>query len=95
MEKVTWLKLVLTALAVYRLSMLLVVDTITEPWRQWLSRTFTPDSSLVTLFFCNWCLSVWIGAAVTLLVYFFWPVMAWVCLALAASAFAGFMSEHS
>lgn len=79
--------LLLDGLAVYRLTRLVTVDTITDPWRSWLTGAFT--GWLIELLVCGWCLSVWIAAGVVVLTWLFPLQWAWVALALAASAIAG------
>ncbi len=61
-------RLLVDALATYRLVKLVRDDRITEPARQAVeARTGPPDRSKVTyLLNCPWCLSIYFGAALTL-----------------------------
>jgi hypothetical protein len=56
--------LVVAALAVARLTRLLVSDSITVFIRQWVIRTWGPDSLPSKLFHCSWCMSIWIALPV-------------------------------
>jgi hypothetical protein len=94
-KTVSWLQVVLTAGAVYRLAILFTQDQITDWWRRWLHRTFTDDSAFVYLWDCPWCISIWIGAGAVALTYYQWFWWQWVCLMLVCSAVAGFLSERS
>lgn len=99
--------LVLYALAVYRLTRLVVSDLITEPLRHRLSISAYPPGAdvdhprrpvwgwVVDLVGCPWCVSVWIAAG--------WagfacllprPVSALLAFVLAASAVAGLLSSR-
>lgn len=93
MKDLTWLQIVLTALAVYRLTILVTRDTITDGPRHWLQRQFT--GTFVDFWECPWCTSVWIAAGACALTYYEWDWWQWVCLGLTSSAVAGFFSEHS
>jgi hypothetical protein len=90
---VLWIAVVLDAFAVFRLTRLVVQDTISDPFRRWLDRNFT--GGLVTLFSCPWCMSVWFAGGAAAATYFAWFVWQWVALAFAAAGAAGFLAEHS
>lgn len=89
----SWLKVVLVSLAVYRLTVLVTRDEITKWWREGLQRRYT--GSFVEFWFCPWCVSVWLGAGAVLLAIYQWGWWQWVCLAFVASGVAGFLAEHS
>lgn len=105
-----WLLVVLIWLATYRLTVLVTDDKITRPivdpvqeWfeRRWLAKH--PDGDRNSdqwqsypsfAFGCPWCMSVYIGAAVTVIVdVWFEPVPLPALVAIAASAVTGFLSS--
>lgn len=53
--------LVVAALAVARLTRLLVSDKITVGFRQWVVRKWGADSMLSYLVHCPWCMSIWVA----------------------------------
>ena len=56
------IELAVDALATYRLTRLVVVDTITEPLRE-----RVPEGTFVgRLIDCPWCVGVWVGMGVAL-----------------------------
>ncbi len=56
--------LVVAALAVARLTRLLVSDQITVGLRQWVIRKWGPDSKASYLIHCPWCMSIWVAIPV-------------------------------
>jgi hypothetical protein len=95
-----WLALLIYALAVARLTGLVVADAITEPVRDrlvgWLDDS--PGSSgewFATLIQCPWCAGMWISLAAAPLIWFWWdsPVMLIPAIALAFSQVAGSISN--
>lgn len=95
-----WLALLLYALAVARVTGLIVSDTITEPMRDrlidWLdNRPHTLGSAIATLITCPWCAGMWIALIASPLVWFFGdsPVMLIPALALAFSQVTGMTSS--
>ena len=72
----TWGVLVLATLASYRLTRLICLDEISEPWRTSLLRRFPPSDDRGTTVHrwpvrwvnCPWCVSVWTSAVLTLAV---------------------------
>lgn len=91
--------LIVYALAVARLTGLIVADAITEPVRDaligWLDdRPNTLGSAIATLITCPWCAGMWIALAASPLVWFFGdhPVMLVPAIALAFSQVAGMIS---
>lgn len=56
------LTVLLVGLAVVRVTRLLTIDQLFEPWRSWWLDRYGAGNSFVYLLYCPWCLSVWIGA---------------------------------
>lgn len=56
--------------ATYRLTLLLVADEVLDEPRDWvvarLLQRFGPESKLVILVTCPWCMSMYVGAVVTM-----------------------------
>lgn len=46
-----------------RVTRVVTTDQISEPPRLWLINRLGPDHMLVYLVHCQWCVSVWVGAA--------------------------------
>lgn len=91
-----WLQLLLYALAVTRLTGLLIADTITEGARtaliEWLDdRPRTLGSFIAGALDCPWCVGMWVSLAAAPLVWFYGdsPVMLIPALALAFSQVTG------
>lgn len=87
---------VIYALCAYRLSVLVVDDEITRPFRDWAATRSVKGKGrwLSGLVHCYWCVSVWIGGAVTLVAVFAGSWAKYPCAALALSAVTGFLSER-
>ncbi len=89
----TWFFILLVnALAVHRLTKLVIDDKITEPIRDWFFDRWNPQDSWTYLFTCPWCVSIWAGAFAVLGVYFFWVVWFPVALILALSSIVGLIT---
>lgn len=95
-----WLQLLLYALAVTRVTGLIVADAITEPVRDWVierldDRPATLGSALATLITCPWCAGMWVSLVAAPLVWFWGdqPVMLVAAIALAFSQVAGMVSN--
>lgn len=88
--------LFLLLLANFRLTKLVLEDTLLEPLREKIWTRFPPESSrLGYLFTCPWCMSMWTG---TLLIaaYIMIPVPTLIIAAvLTLSAVAGFLSSKT
>lgn len=91
-----WLQLVIYALAVARLTGLVVADTITENLRDAIVKRLDPrprtlGSFIATLLECPWCAGMWLSLIAAPLVWFFHdsPVMLIPALALAFSQVIG------
>lgn len=65
-----WFDLVLLILASFRLTHLIVYDSITEPLR----RSLTKDPFFSELITCYWCCGIWVSALLALCTYQ-WPVL--------------------
>lgn len=95
-----WLQLLVYALAVARVTGLIVADSITEPARDaligWLDdRPATLGSFIAALIQCPWCAGMWISLAAAPLVWYWGdtPVMLIPALALAFSQVTGMISN--
>lgn len=91
-----WLQLLVYALAVARVTGLIVADSITEPARDaligWLDdRPKTLGSFVAALIECPWCAGMWVSLVAAPLVWFWGdsPVMLVLALALAFSQVTG------
>lgn len=83
--------LIASALAVYRLTHLIVEDKIAQPIRDWAVRASNFTMELVT---CPWCVSIWFGAGAVLALALIPTVWFYIALWLAFSAIAGFLETH-
>jgi len=89
------LLVVLTVLAVARLTHLVTTDYLTQPFRLWVHR-HAPEK-VAYLVGCPWCLSLWTAAAVVPVVWL-WPRSWWTqipLLALTASYVTGMAEQLS
>lgn len=91
-----WLQLLLYALAIARVTGLIVTDSLTEAPRDallgWLDdRPATLGSYIATLITCPWCAGMWVSLLAAPLVWFWHdnPVMLIAAIALAFSQFVG------
>lgn len=87
----TWLMLVLNVGAVYRLTVLVTADKITERLREHVNTHW--EGALVILINCGWCISIWLAGLAVLLTWLWWPVWIWICVLLVCSAVSGILSE--
>lgn len=92
--------LLVYALAVARVTGLVVADTITEPLRDRIiahldDRPHTLGNAIATLITCPWCSSIWLSFIAAPLVWFWGdsPVMLVPALALAFSQVAGMLGS--
>lgn len=58
------LGLIVDALAVYRLTKLVIDDQITEPLREKVWKRYPPSTNIGYLVTCPWCVSIYVGGAV-------------------------------
>lgn len=91
-----WLQLLVYALAVARITGLIVADTLTERVRDGIidrldDRPDTAGWYLATLITCPWCAGMWVALAASPLIWFFHasPVMLIPAMALAFSQAIG------
>lgn len=95
-----WLQLLIYALAVARVTGLIVADAITEPVRDAIvvrldDRPKTLGEAISTLITCPWCAGMWVSLVAAPLVWFFGasPIMLVPAIALAFSQVAGSISN--
>lgn len=95
-----WLALLIYALAVARVTGLIVADSITEPARDWLTehlddRPNTAGAAIATLITCPWCAGMWVALAASPMVWFWWdaPIMLIMAIALAFSQITGMIAS--
>lgn len=89
------LSLPVAALAVYRVSRLLIEDTIFETPREKFFNRFPPESTKIGyLFTCYWCTSIWLATLVTIGFILVPSVMLIICFPFAVSAIVGLISER-
>lgn len=89
------LAFVVTTLATARVTRIITTDYLTAEPRRWLITRLGVDSKISYLITCQWCTSVWVGAALAPLPYWAWSHW-WVqvpLMALAASQITGVMSR--
>ena len=82
--------LIVLALAVYRITRLIVLDTIFDRPRDWASQKAIWLETLVT---CPWCAGFWISLAATILYALSPTVSFWLFLPFALSAVTGLLSR--
>jgi hypothetical protein len=87
--------LVVIALAVVRLTGLVIEDEVTEPIREWVLDRVPDDGKLAYLITCPWCVSIYLGAVAAPLAW--WhsdnPAVMLVAIALAMSQISGMTSS--
>jgi Protein of unknown function (DUF1360) len=86
------LYVLLTCLATYRITRLLVADAITEPWRDRVEERYGPESSWAYLVNCPWCTGMWVAIVLTLATDLIVGLPAPVLVAASASAVAGLIA---
>lgn len=82
------------ALASYRLTRLLVVDTIFEPLREAIWSRFAPSHPIGYLFTCSWCMSVWVSSLLVVCYTIFSTATLVFALVFALSAVASLIAAH-
>jgi hypothetical protein len=90
-----WLALLIYALAVARVTGLVVADSITEPLRDRLSERVGHESRWAVLVTCPWCAGMWVALVAAPLVWLVGdsPVMLVMGLALAFSQVTGMTNQ--
>lgn len=84
--------LLVLGIATYRLTRLVVMDAISEPFRYAVEDRFGPDSSWAYLVNCPWCASPYLAAALIGLTDLATSVPVPGLLILTSSAFAGLIA---
>jgi hypothetical protein len=88
----SWLELVIIALATYRLTRLLIEDEILAGPRTRLLGQLDQEGKLRYLLGCYWCLGLWVSLLITA---FFAPtILLWLVVSLATSALVGLLAER-
>lgn len=97
MKDPTPLQVVLTVLAVYRLTLLLVADRLLQRPRRWLYERSRGAGRLAYFVTCPWCVSVWVGALGALACLRWGDGWGWwlAALTLACSAVTGFLASFA
>lgn len=104
---------IVLALATFRVSRLIALDSLTEPVREWLrvkgsleQIRHTPQGEerrvlfvglwgwIFRLVTCIWCVSIWVSAAIVVLMRFGGGWFEYIAFALALSSIAGITSER-
>lgn len=86
--------LVILILGVYRLTRLIIEDTITEPIRNWIWDRWGYEKGVGYLVTCYWCTSFWV-ASLTVILYTIVPIPTTaIMLVLALSAGAGLIAAR-
>lgn len=91
---------VLLVLAVARVTRFITADVLFDPVRKWAIRGLVrrnEDSKIAYLISCDWCASIYVGAAFAGAWYAWGESMAFmaVCAALAASYVAGYLNTRA
>lgn len=87
--------LVVAALAVARITRLLVEDRVTVRWRQWIIKRYGPDSTPSYLVHCPWCMSIYISIPIMpIAVLFPYPWVIAILAVPAASMLAGMLNDR-
>lgn len=68
----SWLELLLLALAVARLTVLVRADRISRAWRYFVAHRVRKDGYVWYLLDCSWCIGMWLSALVAITAYFWW-----------------------
>lgn len=85
---------VILALAVYRISRLIIEDTVLENAREWVWKRHRSDQGIGYLITCYWCTSFWVSSLVVL-AYIIVPVPTIAaCLVMALSAITGLIAAR-
>lgn len=88
------LELLVTVLAVARVTRFVVADNLTEPLRTWVVGRFGEESKLAYLVNCFWCTSIWVGAPIAGVAFLFQHWVTYMLLTwLAASQVTGLLGQ--
>lgn len=91
---ISLLVFVVLALASYRLTRLLVIDTIFEPMRDAIWSRFAPSHPVGYLFTCMWCMSIWVSSLLVLCYTIFSTVTLVFAMIFALSAVASLIAAR-
>jgi hypothetical protein len=86
---------IILALAVYRISRLIIEDTIFEKIREKIFSKFSPGTFLGYLLTCYWCISMWVATPLVVGYILEPSICIFICLPFALSAVAGILSEKN
>ena len=87
------IRFIIYALAVYRVSRLIIQDEITDGPREWIFSKINPNGKIAYLLTCYWCVSFWVAIPLAILYITAPDGMMVAGLPLAGSAVAGFISQ--
>ena len=94
-DNMSALHFLVPALMVYRLTRLIIVDTIFTPVREWIFSKKPPhSSSLGYLFTCEWCISLWLALPVVISYALFPSITLVIGYIFALSAIAGLITAR-
>ena len=94
-DNMSALHFLVLALMVYRLTRLIIVDTIFTPVREWIFSKKPPhSSSLGYLFTCEWCISLWLALPVVISYALFPSITLVIGYIFALSAIAGLITAR-
>lgn len=82
------------ALAVYRISRLIIVDVVFEKIRDKIWDKYPPSHGVGYLITCYWCTSIWVASVVTICYTMVPTVTVYICLPFALSAVAGLIAAR-
>jgi hypothetical protein len=92
--EISIVQFIILTLATYRLSRLIVEDTVTEPLRDAIWNRFNPSQGIGYLITCYWCTSFWV-ASLLVLMFIIVPVPTTaMALILALSSMVGIISAR-
>lgn len=92
---ITFLAFTVLSLAVFRVTRLIIEDTILEPLREKTVFKLHPtDSKIRELFACPWCVGFWLSV-LAVLMFWAWPVVTlWLAFPFAISTVVGLIASH-
>lgn len=87
--------LIVAALAVARITRLLVDDRLTVRWRQWIVRRYGTESLMSYLVHCPWCMSMYLAIPIMPIAALFpYPWVIGILAIPAASMVAGLLNDR-
>lgn len=80
----TWLGVLLTLAITLRVTRLITLDAIAQPFRDWVTDHFGTDSKLALFVHCPWCVGWWVAIAAAFGSHYWahqwgWQLFATVC----------------